>query len=426
MLAACAAAAAVLAGGASLRPTALAVALAVAVVAAVCLASTEAGILLLVASIPLESTVEISSNPSVTIVKVAGAVCLLSWALGVMLRGERLLLDRTHALIFLLLAVAMLSTLQAGSLDAALVRTFRYASFAGLYLVISNQVGNHALQRRIVWTLSLSASASAVVGIQDFVTGATTLARPVHADPNDFAYILATTLPLTLWLLGERGLVRRAVVVAMAGLMGSALLLSFSRGALVGIGAGLAWQVLVERRHIRVVLLGTAMAGAVLFTVYANNQDRIATALYAKGVVAERNIDQRLDAWDAAVRLVLTHPVLGVGPGNFQFTSDRVLDRPPSAINPAVVHDAYLDVAAELGLLGFAIFMAYLLVSFARLGTSVRTRRGPPGMASAVRTALVVAVFATITLSEQYYAPLWLLGALATCTWHERRHQHAT
>jgi hypothetical protein len=34
---------------------------------------------------------------------------------------------------------------------------------------------------------------------------------------------------------------------------------------------------------------------------------------------------------------------------------------------------------------------------------------------------MVVAMVGTLTLSEQYYAPLWLLGALATCFWHERR-----
>ena len=35
------------------------------------------------------------------------------------------------------------------------------------------------------------------------------------------------------------------------------------------------------------------------------------------------------------------------------------------------------------------------------------------------RTALVVACVSAVFLSEQYYAPFWLLGALATALWRE-------
>lgn len=415
-------AAAGVAAAASLEPTRVLLGLVLAAVAVVCLVRIDAAILLLVASLPLESTLSISANPQLTVVKVAGALCLLSWVVSVAVRGRRLTFDASHAVILLLLALALVSTLEAASLQDALVRTLRYASFASLYLVVSQQVGDHVLQRRIVWVLSLAASASAVVGLHNFLTGVTTLARPVDADPNDFAYVLAATLPLTLWLLGERGLLRRLLVVAMAGVLGAGILLAYSRGALVGLGAGLLWQLVGERRHVRVVLLAALLGGGLTLGLFLSNQDRLLNALTAKGVVAERNISERLDAWDAAVRLAVQHPLLGVGPGNYQFASDRVLDRPPSDVNPTVVHDAYLDVAAELGITGLLLFVGYLLLTFSRLSVSVRTGRGPPGLASAVRTAMVVAMAATITLSEQYYAPLWLLGALGACFWHERRH----
>jgi hypothetical protein len=37
-----------------------------------------------------------------------------------------------------------------------------------------------------------------------------------------------------------------------------------------------------------------------------------------------------------------------------------------------------------------------------------------------VAIALVVGAVATLTLSEQYFAPFWLLGGLATALWRER------
>jgi hypothetical protein len=66
------------------------------------------------------------------------------------------------------------------------------------------------------------------------------------------------------------------------------------------------------------------------------------------------------------------------------------------------------------------LFLGYLIAMVARLTTAVRHRLGPPGIASAARTALIVGIFASITLSEQYFAPFWLLGGLATAIWHER------
>jgi hypothetical protein len=50
-----------------------------------------------------------------------------------------------------------------------------------------------------------------------------------------------------------------------------------------------------------------------------------------------------------------------------------------------------------------------------------RRRAGPPGFAAAVVGALIIAITSSLFLSEQYFAPLWLLGALATALWREGR-----
>jgi hypothetical protein len=84
-----------------------------------------------------------------------------------------------------------------------------------------------------------------------------------------------------------------------------------------------------------------------------------------------------------------------------------------------VVHDAYLVVAAELGFIAMGVFIGYLVLTFARLSAVVRYQLGPPGFATACRVSLVIAVAAAITLSEQYFAPFWLLGGLATALFRE-------
>ena len=111
--------------------------------------------------------------------------------------------------------------------------------------------------------------------------------------------------------------------------------------------------------------------------------------------------------------------MLGVGPGNFRFHYLEETGRPPGTGNIGVVHNAYLDVAAELGMAAMVVFLLYLGTVFLRAGIARRRGNGPPGYASAVRTALVVACVSAVFLSEQYYAPFWLLGALATALWRE-------
>ena len=74
-------------------------------------------------------------------------------------------------------------------------------------------------------------------------------------------------------------------------------------------------------------------------------------------------------------------------------------------------HDAYLSVLGELGIPGLALFLTYLALSWARL----RRRHGDPdadAMQSALAGGFIVAVVGALFLTEQFYAPLWLLPAL--------------
>jgi O-antigen ligase len=275
---------------------------------------------------------------------------------------------------------------------------------------------------RVAWVLSLGCTAAALLGLENFAIGATPVAKSLYGDVNDDAYLLATTLPLTFSLLRSGGRIRRLLVCAMLGTISAAVLLSFSRGALVGIGAALVWELVVERRQTRIILGGVGGAAVLTAVLVTANYQHFTTGVVDKSHVAASNVQNRFEFWGAAAILTVEHPLLGVGPGNFQFYADDLTGQPPGALDaPTVVHDVFLDVACELGLLGVGLFVGYLVISFRRMGEAVDRMLGPPGFASAVRTAFVIAVVAALTLSEQYYAPLWLLGGLATSMWYERR-----
>jgi putative inorganic carbon (hco3(-)) transporter len=401
-------------------PTGVLLAVGVAVIVLVCALRVDVALLLLVATAPLEGAFAFGADSQLTIAKLAGALAFGSFFLFALATHRRLLFDRSHAIIVLILALALLSTLQAEDVPQGLSTTVRYASFVGLYVVVSQFVGHHGLQRRIAWVLSLGGTLAGVLMIENFVAERTFQATLTYAQPNDTAFVLATTLPLTFWLLRERFAVRLAAVL-MISVMSAGIVLSFSRGALVGLGAAALVHVLTERRHALLILLGALAAVVATFTFVRANPGQIELGLEKKQSIAQSNVQSRLDAWRGAVELVEERPLLGVGPGNFRNHFYDATGNPPGTEKVVVVHNAYLDVAAELGVLAMLLFLAYVGLILWRANDAVGARAGPPGFAAALRSALIVAAVASLFLSEQYYAPLWLLGGLATALWRETR-----
>jgi len=385
-----------------------------------CVVRIEAALLLLIAVAPLEGITDFGEGTFLTPTKIAGLICFASFVLYALTTRRRMQFDQSHAIVAALLAIAILSTLQAEEIDSALATTLRYTAFVALYIVVSQFVGEQAMQRRLVWVLSIAASIAAVDALGNFISEEATLATLRYADPNDVAYVLATTLPLTFWLLRERWLLR-PVVLLMIGLTAAAVLLSLSRGALVGLAAAALWHMVTSRKHIPVLALGLAVVAAVTYFYVSSNPEHVEFGFEAKQKVAARNVELRLDAWGAALRMTEDHPLLGVGPGNFQFVYPEITDRPPGTRSLGVVHNTYLDMGAELGVLAMALFLAYLAIAFSRATDAHRNGKGLPGYAAAVRTSLVVAIVGAIFLSEQYFIPLWLLGGLATMLWLEGR-----
>jgi hypothetical protein len=63
--------------------------------------------------------------------------------------------------------------------------------------------------------------------------------------------------------------------------------------------------------------------------------------------------------------------------------------------------------------------MLYPIIVMARIRAARLRGAGAPGLAAAIRTALVVVVVSSLAHSQQYLLPFWLLGGLATALWAE-------
>ena len=96
------------------------------------------------------------------------------------------------------------------------------------------------------------------------------------------------------------------------------------------------------------------------------------------------------------------------------FAASRSRFRPAdvASVEETVAHQMYLDVGAELGLLGLAAFVAAL--GYAIRGALRATRLAPEDrtLARAVLIGFAGTLVAACFLSEQLYLPVWLLVAL--------------
>ena len=382
-----------------------------------CIWRVEVALLVLVAVGPLEAAYRPSSG--ITLTKIAGVVAFASFAFHALVSRRRLVFESTHALVLLLLAISLISTANAHDQSAAITTIVRYGSFVAMFFVISQFGNDHDLLRRIAWVLTLASAAASYFALANLFSGRSLLAGLPYANENDVAFTLATALPLALWLVREQG-VKRLVALASVATIISAIALTFSRGAFVGLGAAALWKVLAERRHLGVVVFG-ALAAAVTVLVLVNvNSTQVHRASLAKQKVAQENVVTRLAAWSGAAQLAVEHPLVGVGPGNFGSYFFDVTERPSGTLLLTQVHNTYLDVAAELGVIALVIFIAFLLTAFSQAVRAARSSLGPPGLASALAASLIVAAFSGSFISAQYSAPFWLLGALIAAVWSQR------
>ncbi|MEX0776592.1 MAG: O-antigen ligase family protein [Phycisphaeraceae bacterium] len=173
-------------------------------------------------------------------------------------------------------------------------------------------------------------------------------------DNNGAGLYLATALPLTyIFAFGATRPWQRALAVLAALLMIHALMMTYSRGAMLAAVVGAAWLLLRHRPRwqaggiaIALILVIGVLAGAEIrdrFTSSANFQ-------------TDGSAQLRFESWDAAWRMAWENPLLGTGIRNSnQFSHAYGADQVGRTI-----HSLYLQIAADSGLPAMAVYIALL------------------------------------------------------------------
>ncbi len=240
-------------------------------------------------------------------------------------------------------------------------------------------------------------------------------------DPN---YLAAGSVPAIVLSLGLVGSTRHALVrwgaLAAVGVLSLGFAAAQSRGGLVAaVLAGAAAFVLFKRRraHLLAGVLVVVGFGAAWFSVNPDAWQRISN-FDATGT-------GRTELWKIGWRMGMDHPVIGVGLENF------VVRSPSYAVNrvgplqhtiyadgqPQVAHNAYVQMFAELGLVGLALFIAAILASLrAGLLAAERLDRAGDGQMATLARSVVIAALGALTasffISNAHDRRNWILLAL--------------
>jgi O-Antigen ligase len=176
----------------------------------------------------------------------------------------------------------------------------------------------------------------------------------IFNDPNDFALILITAIPLCLyWLTDPVYRATRPFWLLLLFFFGYALMLTHSRGGLLALLAGLGVLVHLKFGSKKTILFG-ALCLPALLAVFAGRMTDFSTD--------EGTGQTRIQLWSDGLMFFQQSPLFGIGMDNFrQFSSH-------------VAHHSFIHAFTELGIIGGTLFLGAFY--FALKGI-YDLRRGP-------------------------------------------------
>ena len=229
-------------------------------------------------------------------------------------------------------------------------------------LVFVTLVDSVARLKKILWVVTLCGTVYGVFGLlKGSSMGERFIIYGMMFDPNDIAYVLVSLLPIMLFFVVQReGLGRK--FIALAG-VGSSLLLILLTGSRAGV---------LSLTTVVVLLLFTpagsikfryrfVFIAAITLIAFLNLEDiNINRYLTLMRIEEDYNYtaeDGRVGIWEKAYELLLRNPVTGVGANCFPMAIGYLRKAIGEIPRWQAVHNSYLQIAVEIGVAGFAVFI---------------------------------------------------------------------
>lgn len=387
------------------------------------------------------------------------------WSVGLLLRRQRIRMPPPGVgIVLAIFGWAWVSGLMAEDRAAGVLAAINQTKFLLEFVVVYNLVTTPAILRRTLMAaaiglvlnlgmvaaqtltgspLAMQGAKASTIGLELVYAGAdgARAFRPsgflLH--PNPFADYLVIVLPLllVLTLLKTSELPARwrwvCGTLACGGTL--ALILTLSRGGWISFAAALTFAlgVGVQRRLIpvgRVALVGAA--GAIALALIVLVQPAV---VYRLTKDDDRSTQTRLVMMDQAALIIRDQPILGVGLANYTRASQRYTPASfaplplgyQDTIRAGVVHNGYLLLWAERGLIGLLLHLSVFVTALWRFWR-LRTWSDPVLHGVALGLLAGVVGQGVFYLFDHFYLDLrpgvfWLLIGLVAAVLHMQGRQ---
>jgi O-antigen ligase len=233
----------------------------------------------------------------------------------------------------------------------------------------------------------------------------------VVGDANYFTIAALAVLPIAFELvLVAPSKLQKLYAIGCAFLTFAAVTLGASRGGFLGIILMVSFLILRSRKPARNLALVIMVTIPVL--IFAPNSP--INRFFHPDPGDQASVGKHLVGWEAGLHMIQKNPITGVGFGNYKSVVAHYDKTGEVRADPHVAHNAYLEVAAEMGLPAILVFWALLGTSFYSAG---KTRKLAKARGSEVLAALALGCQASILgnsvgiffVSGQYTRLFWFV-----------------
>jgi len=375
-----------------------------------CTKAIEATIIALIISTPLvfyPYLVRIFNPTKELAFNILVIIGLMFWKLKMVNKGEvKIIPSPLNLPVLAFMVICALSLFWSNSPMVSLLELPLFLAGPILYFIVINNIHDKYQINRLLTILLIISSLLGIYGIfqyngMDFAFWKGNIARSqvfgLFGNVNYFAEYMIVPLPLaiSLFFACQNRMYKILLLVGIL-VMGGSLIFTFTRGSYLAIGISSLFMLFLylvsrgkgfikEHKKIFIIILAFIILVTFLFaipntlnksgTVISKIKSRISISQFTKG----SSLKRRIAIWKFTGMMIKDHPILGSGLGTFKYNSlnyqakffDQEENRRlyPYGIADKV-HNEYLQLGAEIGILGLGIFL-WLIISYFRCGLRI-------------------------------------------------------
>lgn len=291
-----------------------------------------------------------------------------------------------------------------------------------IFIVIINVVRTEARLKALLFLAVATAIVLSVQAMNDYRLGLMTVegyraagrGKGIFGNTNDMALHLVTMLPISVaFFFGTRKPVWKTIHAVCAGFMLFGILLSYSRGAFIGVMVVFVFFALRlgKRSRFEIALLVVAAGAAMILLAPSGYGDRL-LSIFMPAMDSNGSADTRRGELFRSIYVALRHPLLGIGMGNYQ---------PNMSYKGLVTHNSYTQVASEMGMTALTLYTMFVVSPLRKLSTVARETIGIRQdthfyyLALGLQASLLVYMVSSFFLSVAYAWNVYYLVGYAVC-----------